>query len=75
MDPFQKPTVSPISTGFKNLEIYRGTNPLRGGLNYNINKDWSVYGGVCQFRKDLTKISSYGPEAGFSYHPSSCKIF
>ena len=75
MDPFQKPTLKTISTGYENLEFYGGTDPLRGGLNYNINEDWSVYGGVCKYGKDPTNISSYGPEVGFSYHPSSCKIF
>ena len=44
------------------------------GLNYNINMNCTVYGGVFKSGNDFTKKSSYWVEAGVSYHPS-CKIF
>ena len=74
MDPFIQKTTFTTYRGYKNLDFYSRTNPIGGGLYYNINKDWSIYGGVNKIGKNFKKVSSYGPEVGFSYHPS-CKIF
>ena len=73
--PNSKLSFNTYRTGIKNLDFYTKSHPYGGGINYNINKDWSVYGGIGYNGKDFTKATSYGPEIGVSYHPSSCKIF
>ena len=70
-EPNSKLSFNTYRTGIKNLDFYTKSHPYGGGINYNINEDWSVFGGIAITGKD----TSYGPEIGVSYHPSSCKIF
>ncbi len=72
--PNSKPFFNTYNSGIKNFGFYSRSHPYGGGLYYDINHDWTVYGGISKIGKGFTDIKSYGPEVGVSYHPS-CKIF
>lgn len=72
--------INRLGIGKKKLDVYYSTKPNIGaGIVYDINDDWSVYGGVgySGSKTEIKNPEKYSPEVGIIYSPKEpkCSIF